>query len=296
MKQNNFSVWLKDKVSEYKKEQFFYTDAKIKDTTGNLTVYLMKNNIDTVILGISGGIDSSLVLAVLVDIKKNHLPLLKIHAVNIHFSCYDGIFDFRYIDLLKRKYKKDGVIFHDVDGTNSIQAIFDDLKFDANCKNLMAQSSYALRYQMLFTYSQMYSGVTIGTTNKDEFSYVGWFGKNSDMVVDLQILQNFHKFEVVYWAEKLGVPYEIISRVPVGDLIDHSSDEDNFGCSYDELAWYSAVGKIYKDDFITKQGDLILKKNFEFHEDLVKKFEKVEALRKKNAHKYQGQGFNPIFI
>jgi len=279
---SDFDVWLKREVDDYKKREMKHTAANISGTVNALYVYLTNHNINDVVIGISGGIDSSLVLAVLASIKKYYLPGLNIHAVNIHFSCYDGIFDFTYINELKEEYKD--VNFYDINATKSIEAIFDDAGLDKNDKELMAQSSYALRYQILFTYAQKYSGITIGTTNKDEMSYVGWFGKNSDMVVDVQILHNYHKFEVIYWAHNIGVPRSIILRTPVGDLINRSSDEDNFGCSYDELAWYSAIG--HKLEGLP----------FPLDKYMAEKFSKVEGLRKKNMHKYQGQKFNPIFL
>ena len=281
---NDFATWLEDQVSQYKLSCMKYTNAKIDKSVDVLTDYLRGHNIKNVVLGISGGVDSSLVLGVLTAIKAMYIKDLQIHTVNIHFSCYEGIFDFKYINDLKEEFKNDEINFYDIDASDSINAIFKNSGFDPEDKDLMAQSSYALRYQILFTFAQKFGGITIGTTNKDEMSYIGWFGKNSDMVVDVQFLQEFHKFEVLYWADLIGIPNSILKRKPVGDLIDKSSDEENFGCSYDELAWYSS------------SIDRINKRNTPHYEDLMLKFAKVEALRKKNLHKYQGQGFNPVFL
>jgi NAD+ synthase (glutamine-hydrolysing) len=270
-------VVLKNRVRMYKKYVISELEHKQKDILAKTTAYLKKFNIDNVVLGVSGGVDSSLVLAILCEIKRNSLPNLKINAINIHFSVYDGIFDFTYIDILKKKYS-DEVNFIDVDASSTLEVMFkNDLKLEPT-KELLAQSSYALRYQLLFTYAQLFKGITFGTTNLDELDYVGWFGKSSDMVVDIQIISNLHKFEVKTWAIMLGVPDEIVLRAPVGDLVDLSSDEENFGCTYDELAWYSKVGRYYGTEFLKQR------------------FAKVEELHKKNLHKYQGQTFNPVFI
>lgn len=119
-----------------------------------------------------------------------------------------------------------------------------------------------------------------GTTNRDEFQYSGWFGKNSDMVVDIQVITDWSKCQVIQAAKWLDVPQSIIERAPVGDLLDMSTDEDNFGCTYDELAYFQ--------DYIEPADTS--------NPFLEKKFAKLRALHAQNAHKYQGQTYNPYFI
>lgn len=280
---------LKFFVEQYKNSVLNLICVAQKNIIDKTVNYLNHHAINDVILGISGGVDSSLVLAILCEIKKKHIPTLKIHAVNIHFTVYNNIFDFSYIDILKKKYR-DEVNFIDVNGSETLATmLISDMKIPVS-RELTAQVSYALRYQMLFTYAQFFKGITIGTTNRDEFEYSGWFGKSSDMVVDLQIITSLHKFEVLEIAHRLEVPDEIINRTPVGDLIDMSSDEDNFGCSYDELSWYTASGKDIKNDYYENDSAR------DFQKFLATRFYKLEKLHGRNAHKYQGQGFNPIFL
>jgi NAD+ synthetase len=257
-------------------------DYRIEKKITDIADYLKKANINNVVVGVSGGIDSAVVIALLVKVKEI-LPSLKIHAYTIHFSIYDGIFDTKYVQMMEERFGSD-VIFKTLDATNGFNALMSDMNLSDEDSQLKAQSSYALRYQMLFTYSQLHKAVTIGTTNEDEFSYAGWFGKNSDMVVDLQVITDWHKFLVVEAAKILGVPDAIIERKPVGDLLDRSTDEENFGCSYDELAYFA---------YYSKNGWITERNNNQF---LVDKFAKLRALHEKNAHKYQGQTFNPVFI
>src|SRR5690606_7195772 len=49
-----------------------------------------------------------------------------------------------------------------------------------------AQVAYASMYQHMFAYAQHFHGITVGTTNQTEVGFIGWFGKNSDMMVDIQ--------------------------------------------------------------------------------------------------------------
>lgn len=241
--------------------------------------YLQNHNITNVIIGVSGGIDSAVVFAMLTQVKEQYIPSLKIRGYCITFdNVYGHVFNSSYIDLMRDTFcKNDDITITTIDGTATLKGLIGDLWL-SNDKQILAQSSYALRYQMFFTMAQVHGGITIGTTNKDEFDYVGWFGKNSDMVVDLQVITDWHKFEVVEAAKQLGVHSAIIERTPTGDLIDGSSDEANFGCTYNELAFFRKAAKFFSDEFIKQ------------------KYEKVIALHQKNAHKYQGQTFNPVFI
>lgn len=268
---------LDNAVEKHKFYILQFLEAQLESKIDNIASYLRKFNLNKVVVGVSGGIDSALVIALLVEVKKRHIPDLKIYGYTIHFSIYDGIFDPTYIKLMEDRFGSD-VIFKTVDGSNTMDQLMIDLGVSDNDPQLVAQSSYALRYQMFFTYAQLHGAITIGTTNYSEY-VTGWFGKNSDMVVDLQVIADWHKCEVVKAAEILNVPFEIINRKPAGDLLDNSSDEDNFGCSYDELAFYFSFRDLMKDSQFRTE-----------------KFAKLEALRMKNEHKFQGQGFNPVFI
>lgn len=249
--------------------------------------HLESANIDCVVMGVSGGIDSAVVFALLCQVKQRYLPNLKIHGYCITFdNVYGNIFDHKYVDLLKDKFCRKDVSITTIDCSRTIETLFCDLDLDLENKHLLAQSSYALRYQMLFTYAQKHGAVTFGTTNKSEFEYVGWFGKHSDMVVDFQCITNWYKSEVVQAAKTLEVPTQIIERVPTGDLIDNTSDEDNFGCSYDELECLMS----------SKWHNMFLYGGAEVRQFYQQKYVGAHNLHHKNIHKYQDQTFNPIFI
>lgn len=278
-----------ESVASYREMSLYYFSVNDKMTKKirNIAEHLIGANIKNVIVGISGGIDSTVVLGLLSEVKTRYIPELRIHGYCITFNdVYGDVFDSKYVDMLKNKYDSEDISITTLDGTNSLNSMISDLGLDDSDQQLLAQSSYALRYQMFFTLAQRHGAVTFGTTNRDEFEYVGWFGKNSDMVVDFQVITDWHKFEVVAAAKMLGIPKEIIERAPSGDLIDYSSDEANFGCTYSELAFLSSIDvaefmdncEVYPDRFYSL------------------KYKKVYDLHNKNIHKYQGQTFNPIFI
>ena len=246
--------------------------------------YFLENpNIKNVIIGISGGIDSALTLQLL---KNAVNDLVDIYPICIDIPSVWPNFD---RDLII-KYFPD-CIFKTLDQMQIDNYI--DLVFPNNTQytvETLHQSLYAFRYHSMFAIAQNFTisngnlSIVCGTTNLDEFAYSGWFGKNSDMMVDIQPIIDMHKFEIIEVAKKLGIPNEIINRVPQGDLLDGSSDEDNFGCSFDELAYFSYLMSYFDNTQIIKEIDFGSKMN------------KLIELHKKNNHKYQGQTFNPKMI
>ncbi len=74
-----------------------------------------------------------------------------------------------------------------------------------------------------------------GTTNRDEGSYIGFFGKASDGMNDLQPLSDLHKSEVRQVARHLGIPQPVLEAAPTGDTFDGRTDEKMMEVNYDFL-------------------------------------------------------------
>jgi NAD+ synthase (glutamine-hydrolysing) len=268
--ENQLQIEVQKFVNDPDRNRLGILEQRVKD----IAKYLHRWNIDQVVLGVSGGVDSALVLAML-----NQIPGLTIHAMTIYFDQYNDVFDSEYIYELQQKYDGPNIIWYDIELTKVCSRLLSEVvpgHFQPEV-GVGANVSYAMRYLAFFAKAQAVGGITVGTTNSDELKYSGWFGKNSDMMVDLQPISDFYKFQVLKFAEALGVPECITTRTPTGDLLDGTSDEENFGCTYDELAYFGAVGP-FRNSFLDKR------------------FAKLIALHKKNAHKYQGQTFNPVFL
>lgn len=267
-------------VAEFRTDKLDGFADVLDNKVETIADYFLQHGIKNVVVGVSGGIDSAVVVGLLARVKQQ--IDLTIFAHTITFSLYDGIFEHKYVHDVHAAFENQVSMFSKLDASSAFQSLMQTMGITD--PHVMAQSSYALRYQMLFTFAQSIGAVTVGTTNKDEFAYAGWFGKNSDMMVDFQVITDWHKCQVVEAAKLLGVPDSIIQRKAVGDLLDRSTDEENFGCSYDELAYYQSqlVSRLY----VTGENNTFLQK----------KFAKLRALHQKNSHKYQGQTFNPIFL
>ena len=125
--------------------------------------------------------------------------------------------------------------------------------------------------------------IICGTTNRDEGAYLGYFGKASDGMVDLQIISDIHKSEVYKIAELLNIPQEIINTVPSGDMYDGRSDEQVFGATYDFVELFLLLKSIQDKktvDSIKQKWTINAKKQF------IVLSKRLEKLHNYNLHKY----------
>ncbi|OGJ46292.1 NAD(+) synthase, partial [Candidatus Peregrinibacteria bacterium RIFOXYA12_FULL_33_12] len=125
--------------------------------------------------------------------------------------------------------------------------------------------------------------IVCGTTNKDEGSYLGYYGKASDGMVDVQLISDIHKSEVYELGNLLNIPKNITEAAPSGDMFDGKNDEEVFGAPYDFVELYleylSIKNKKIKTT-IQKTWSAKAKNQFKQLSD------NLEALHNYNKHKY----------
>lgn len=126
--------------------------------------------------------------------------------------------------------------------------------------------------------------VLLGTTNRDEGGYIGFFGKASDGMVDIQLISDLHKSEVYALARRLEVPASVIAAAPTGDVFDGRTDEQMIGASYDFVELYTL--------WLAQDGDLrdrlLAALGAEARAQFADQGARLEALHACNAHKYLG--------
>jgi NAD+ synthase (glutamine-hydrolysing) len=83
-----------------------------------------------------------------------------------------------------------------------------------------------------------FRALVAGTTNRSEGSYIGFYGKGSDGMNDIQPISDLWKSHVFAMAEYLGVIPEIINEKPRGDVWDSRCDEEMIGASYPQIETY----------------------------------------------------------
>lgn len=246
----------------------FKTNKRIND----IVTYITKWNIKDVVVGISGGIDSAFVLKLLLAAKE--VKQFNIHTVFFTHGLHDNEAPKEVVD----SFLRDLPVKHTTIDLNPIIQATNSVCSGVSDSVLDTQYAYALMYTLLFRKAQEVKGITFGTTNKDEFA-IGWFGKTSDMVVDIQPIHDFHKHEIYSSYLTQSIPDTISGRSPNGDLLNGKTDEEVFGCTYDEV---SAIVTLLEEG-----------NHFDFVE-----YEQLKSVIDSNKHKLvkPKSHFNPIFL
>ena len=213
--------------------------------------YCEQNNIRSLVIGVSGGIDSALT-STLCAITGRPTYLL---TMPIHQDANQHDRGTRHIEWLMEEH--DNVFYMNKDLTgvyDSFCSIMD--KGERNPLGL-ANSRARLRMTTLYQIAQVYSGIVVGTGNKVEDFGVGFYTKYGDGGVDISPIADLTKTEVREMARELGVSEEILLAPPTDGLWDDGrTDEDQIGATYEELEWCMAFdGDL--DDLTERQQEVM---------------------------------------
>ena len=200
----------------------------IKDWILNY-VNSMPKRAESLVIGISGGIDSSVssTLCAMTGIKTIVLTMPIKQKVDQHD-----------LSLKHQKWLKDK--FNNVDGyTVSLDELFNSFKsslseFDND--HGMANSRARLRMATLYQVASANNGIVVGTGNKVEDFGVGFYTKYGDGGVDISPLGDCNKSDVWELGKELNILKDIIDAAPTDGLWDDGrTDQGQLGMSYKEL-------------------------------------------------------------
>jgi NAD+ synthase len=201
--------------------------------------YAKTNKISCLVVGISGGIDSSVVSALCArtGIKTIvvQMPIRQNKKLDNRSSMQAGWL---------REHYPDTVTYMSMDLTPVFSAF--EKKVQPFCgpeqePNPQEQLAFAnsrsrLRMMTLYQIAQCHGGIVVGTGNKVEDFGVGFFTKYGDGGVDISPIGDCLKTEVWDMGRALGLPQEIIDAPPTDGLWDDDrTDEDQLGMSYPDL-------------------------------------------------------------
>lgn len=266
----------------------------LKMKVDRINAFLHENGLDCTVVGISGGVDSALVLSLLVEAAKEPgSPLRKIVALTMPIygngtTGQDVTVD-KSDELLKRLIEENpGLIeYRKCDLTTAFieytkHCCQPDTSPWANGQLASVVRTPMLYYQAAIFQDFGYRSIVVGTTNRDEGSYIGFFGKASDGMVDLQPIADLHKSEVYALARLLNVPSRILQAKPKGDVWDGKCDEDMIGAPY----WFlelTLMKKEFHDPLCLQLCSLTPEER-----ELTNQWsQNIEDLHRKNLHKYE---------
>ena len=204
-----------------------------------LKQYAKSAKITTFVVGISGGIDSSVVsaLCALTGLRTIvvQMPIRQDKKLNNRSSLQAGWLLERYphvthmnMDLTK--------IFNAFDTKLSPFCATDTGDYTNTSELAFANSRARLRMMTLYQIAQAHSGLVVGTGNRVEDFGVGFFTKYGDGGVDISPIGDCMKTQVWDMARELGIEKEIIDAPPTDGLwADGRTDEGQLGMTYPEL-------------------------------------------------------------
>ena len=225
--------------------------------------YVSNSGAEGVILGMSGGIDCSVVARLCQLAELPVLLVLMPNGNSMHLAG-DNMDAMKLINKFNFKFLNCPITHMNNSVINGINNIFNPNNLDKKIElSEMAKSNISPRLRMivLYTLGQSYNYLAMGTGNLSEIT-MGYFTKWGDGASDFNPLGDFTKSEVRILAKYLEIPERIINKAPSGNLWEGQTDEDEMGITYKDLDIYILTG--------------------EGTPDVV---EKIENTKKKVAHK-----------
>lgn len=187
------------------------------------------------VLGLSGGVDSAVLAALLRRICGRDALLALIMPI------HSDPIDEEHARLVSVELD---IPIEKVDLTS----VYDELLSSVSCTAYpltdIAKANIKPRIRMttLYSVAQTRNFLVCGSSNRDELLF-GYFTKHGDSGVDMLPFGNLLKGEIARLALYLGVPPPIINKPPTAGLWKGQTDEGDMGVTYDDLDRYIATGE-----------------------------------------------------
>ena len=223
----------------------------IKDYVNN-----MPSKAQSLVIGISGGIDSSVssTLSAMTGLKTIVL------SMPIKQKSHQHDLSLMHQEWLVNKF--DNVETHTIN-LDELFSVFSSSLSKFDNEHGMANSRARLRMTTLYQVAATNKGIVVGTGNKVEDFGVGFYTKYGDGGVDISPIADCNKTEVWEIGKELDILKEIIEAAPTDGLWDDGrTDEGQLGLKYHEL-----------EEAMNNQNSL--------------NRDKYETIRKQNLHKME---------
>ena len=228
----------------------------IEDITEWIKKYFEGNGTpDTkAVLGISGGKDSSIAAALCVKAlgKDRVIGVLMPQGEQADIDCSRKLVEFL------------GIENYTINIGSTVNALLDEISADMTLTRQAEINTPArIRMTTVYAVAACMNGRVVNTCNLSE-DWIGYSTKFGDSAGDFSPLSDLTVTEVVKIGDALGLPYELVHKVPI-DGLSGKTDEENFGFTYEIL-----------DKYI--RGELDLADNPELKA-------KIDSMNARNQHK-----------
>jgi NAD+ synthase (glutamine-hydrolysing) len=214
-----------------------------------LADYVNKNGFPIVVLGLSGGIDSALTLAIAVDALGPER--VKVVLMSSEFTSNISVDD--AIDMAKRvnvHYSMIPIKTLFETFRTALAPEFGDRPFDTTEENLQAR----IRGMLLMALSNKFGSIVLTTGNKSEMA-VGYSTLYGDMAGGFSLLKDVPKtlvYKLAAYRNTVSeiIPERIMTRAPSAELRPNQTDQDSLP-SYEIL---DAIMQAYVEDDMSRQA------------------------------------------
>jgi NAD+ synthase len=251
------------------------------DITKNLIIgikeYFENTNGKKAVIGISGGKDSTVAAALLVKAlgKENVFGVLMPNGLTsetAYQDLSDGQMVCRLLGIKYYVFDIHGAYFDILTKVENLLYCQSDKVDEANASQ-QTKINLAPRLRMTTLYAiaqSLEGGRVINTTNACE-SFVGYGTLFGDTVGDFAIFKNTTVSQVCKIGDDLGLPYDLVHKIP-SDGLTGKSDEEVLGVSYDDIENYMNYDGITVVDIETAKKFNIIKQLHEksqFKRDII---------------------------
>lgn len=243
----------------------FNAQEETKKIVAFIRNYYEENHLGGAILGISGGKDSAVVAALMVE------ALGSDHVIGVTLPCHSQdedkvdaklISDYYHFPLINFDLTETYDVFKKELGKLGTFTEEETQNSDINVKpRLRMTTLYYLA--ALYTATRQESHLVVGTSNKCEL-YVGYFTKGGDSVHDIAPIADLTVEEVIQIGEVLKVPEKVLYKTP-SDGLSNQTDEEKLGVRYQDITKYMVHPEEVEKQTREKIEHLHKNANHKFH-------------------------------
>jgi NAD+ synthase len=190
--------------------------------------YLDKSGMKGIVLGVSGGVDSSTTAA----LASLAIGGEKVLALSMPEEETYNATDIRHIQMLAEKF---GFQTETIDISPILRAYYSSLPiYDAEEKRSRGNLKARTRMICWYYYANRLRRIVCGSSDKSE-TMMGYYTKWGDVAADISPLMDLYKTQVRQLAAYIGVPNEIIAKPSTPALWPEHLAEEELGIKYEKL-------------------------------------------------------------
>lgn len=207
-----------------------FSEAELETVRGRITDFIAETvaeaGADGAVLGLSGGIDSTLIAHLAVEaLGAERVRGLVLPAT---VSTDENMSD-------AERVATDLEIEHDlIEIEPIVDAFVDAVPGVEGDRTAVGNTRARVRAVLNYLLANHENRIVLGTGNRSEAA-VGYFTKYGDGAVDCHPIGNLYKGQVRQLARHVGVPEELVGKTPTAELWAEQTDEEEMGVSYDTL-------------------------------------------------------------